>query len=293
MEYLEILPEEIFSHHVESYWQLSIAPCSNDTPIELLLPTCTFNIILTNQPCAVKTMKSASWTPLQPGGVFLGQTNSSIYIKSEKPLKVSGIRFKPHAFANIIRMPVFLLNNELTKLDKLFEIDKLSSSLIRKIIKSKKSVVIFSLLNDLMYALFKNSLPVDEVIRAQINYILDRRGAVKIGELLEKFKVSKVTLRKHFINKVGLTPKKVSQIWRMNHMLLMKEEFPENNLTTLCLNAGFYDQAHFIKDFRLLFGLAPRKFFRQNDELIKVTHQSISKRFTNQYDPRVGVGSGW
>jgi methylphosphotriester-DNA--protein-cysteine methyltransferase len=116
---------------------------------------------------------------------------------------------------------------------------------------------------------------------------MDRHGNLKISEILEEFSTSKVTLRKHFINKVGLTPKKVSQIWRMNRVLQLKEDYPSLNLTALCLDAGFYDQAHFIKDFRLSFGLAPKKLFSQNSNLIKIANLNISKRFSNQYDPRI------
>jgi len=286
MQYTEFLPDDIFSHHIESYWQMSIPPGNDNEPVELLLPTCTFNIIITDQPCFIRTKMNSTWICFQPGAAFFGQLSSCIHIKSEKPLSLSGIRFKPFAFANIIEFPIFKLNDDFIPINKLFTINKSTSSLIQKITKSTSSNIKVKLINKLMYTLLKKSFSIDETLRAQLNYIMDRKGSVKISELFEEFSISKVTLRKHFINKVGLTPKKVSQIWRMNYLLQLKEERPNENLTTHCLNAGFYDQAHFIKDFKLLFGLPPRKFFSKNTHLIKVANQNISKRFTNQYDPR-------
>ncbi|MFT6338183.1 MAG: AraC-like DNA-binding protein [Halioglobus sp.] len=287
MQYSEVLPDDVFTRHVESYWYVNSCFGTEESPIELLLPTCTFNIIITDQPCFVKLRVESEWIPLNPGAVFFGQRNSCIQIKSNKPLDLIGIRFKPFAFANIINTPVFQLNDDIIPLHKIFTIKPITSSLIESILITKEISKLTRLMDELMFDLFNQSLSIDEQLRAQLNYILDRKGIVKIRDIFEEFKVSKVTLHKNFINKVGLTPKKVSQIWRMNHLLQMKEEFPKENLTSLCLSAGFYDQAHFIKDFKLLFGVPPRKFFSQNSHLLKLSHLNISKRFTNQYDPRI------
>ncbi len=286
MQYTEIFPDDIFSHHVESYWHLSGFPEEKWSPAELLLPTCTFNIIFTDQPCFVKTKMNPKWIRLKPGATFFGQRNSCIQIKSDHSLNLCGIRFKPFAFAQIIDIPIFKLNDELTRFDQVFSLNWTTSSLIHQIIQTKDFSQRSELMNDLMSIVFKKTMSIDETLRAQLNYIMDRKGLVKISDIFEEFKISKVTLRKHFINKVGLTPKKVSQIWRMNYLFQMKEDCPKENLTTLCYKAGFYDQAHFIKDFKLLFGATPRQFFLQNTHLIKVAHQNISKRFSNQYDPR-------
>jgi AraC-like DNA-binding protein len=286
MHYSEVLPDDIFSNHIESYWNVPASFNNDGTPIELLLPTCTFNIIFTDKPCQIKMQPKADWEYLNPGATFFGQRHSCILLKADNALEITGVRFKPFAFANILNTPIFRFNDDFTPIESLFNIDASADKLIRAIAEEKSTSTKSQLINELMYVLFKDTLKVDETLRAQLNYIMDRKGAIKVSHLFEKFKVSKVTLRKHFINKVGLTPKKVSQIWRMNYLLQMKEENPSENLTTLALNAGFYDQAHFIKDFKLLFGIAPRKFFSQNTRLTKLAHQNISRRFTNQYDPR-------
>ena len=287
IQYSEVLPDNVFTHHIESYWYVNSCFGTEEFPVELLLPTCTFNIIITDQPCFVKLRTESEWMHLNPGAVFFGQRNSCIQIKSITPLDVSGVRFKPFAFANIINTPVFQMNDDIIPLHEIFTLKPITSSLIESILISNDIASRAKLLDELMYDLLYQSLSIDEKLRAQLNYILDRKGVVKIREVFEEFNVSRVTLHKNFINKVGLTPKKVSQIWRMNHLLQMKEEFPEQNLTRLCLSAGFYDQAHFIKDFKLLFGVPPRKFFSQNSHLLKLAHLNISRRFTNQYDPRV------
>lgn len=284
MHYLEVLPDDIFSNHIESYWHFTAPACSCDQPVEMLIPTCTFNIIFFENPCEVKT--NSSWNTISKGGSFFGQRNNCLLLKSASPIKLYGIRFKPFAFSHLINTPIYQLNDSFIALADLLESESASLSILSEINRPLSTTQKFSLLNDFMYVLFKTNLTVDEKLRAQLNYIMDRKGSLKINELFSEFGTSKVTLRKHFINKVGLTPKKVAKIWRMNHFLDMKAQKPTMSLTELCLEAGFYDQAHFIREFKQLFNIPPRAYFQQNMDSLRIAQVNISKRFSNQYDPR-------
>jgi len=286
MQYLEVLPDDIFSNHIESYWQVAFPLASIDQEVELLLPTCTFNVIFTDKPCLVRSRADSTWETFLPGGAFFGQRSKCITLRSSTAIKLYGIRFKPFAFSTINSVPKYQLNDEITKLEDIFELGKTSKSLIQDLQGEKLTSKKMELLNDLMYLFLKDSLSVDEKLRAQLNYIMDRKGSLKISDLFTEFSTSKVTLRKHFIEKVGLTPKKVSQIWRMNYLLQLQAESPTSSLTSLCLKAGFYDQAHFIKNFKQLFDVAPKKFFTQKNELLQLANHNISRRFGNLYDPK-------
>lgn len=286
MFFSEVLPDDIFSHHVESYWHINNINDKIDDSLELLLPTGTFNIIFFDQACFIKTKHNNNWKKQSPGTVFLGQRSTLINIKSDSELNLWGVRFKPFAFANIINAPLFLLNDEVHPMNSIFSINRQTQQLLDQITSTNSILYKKQLLDELMAILFKRSFSIDEKLRAQLNFIMDRRGNAKILELLSEFKISKVTLRNHFVTKMGLTPKKISQIWRMNHFFKLKEENPNRNLTYLSIEAGYYDQAHFIKDFKMWFGEAPKRFFKEKNFLIKVAHQNISKRFTNMYDPR-------
>ena len=104
MKYSENYPDSIFSHHVESYWQIQSTLNHSVKPLKLLLPTCTFNIIFIHSPCYIKNQKNSSWSLLPPGASFIGQASNCLYIKSYYPISLIGIRFKPFAFANIIKV---------------------------------------------------------------------------------------------------------------------------------------------------------------------------------------------
>lgn len=287
MKYTETYPDAIFSRHIESYWQIEKEVSHSDLPLELLLPTCTFNIIFTDQPYWIKSRSHSFWTLIKPGVSFIGQNSGCLIIKSDTPINIIGARFKPFAFANILNVPAIQLSESVVPLSKVIDCQLGNSFDIDHIFTEPFAEVRYQYLNEIMHTFLSSSMLVDETLRAQLNYIMDRHGNIKVNELLEKFQVSKVTLSKHFINKVGLKPKKVCQIWRMNRVLQLKDTLPKLNLTELSLKVGFYDQAHFIKDFKSMLGLSPKRFFTQNSDLVQVANLNISKRFSNQYDPRV------
>ena len=64
--------------------------------------------------------------------------------------------------------------------------------------------------------------------------------------------------------------KKLMRISRINHVYKLMIKNPEFNARELMFNGNYYDQAHFIKDFKELTGETPKQFFRQNSALSKI-----------------------
>ena len=172
MNYKESLPADIFSHHIESYWDVSTAEACLSSPLELFLPTCTFNIIFTDQIYFVKTKLNSNWKVLKPGPTFIGQTSTYLYIKSDKPIKVRGVRFKPFAFANILKTPIFKLNDDIVALDLLFDLKPSFKSLMNQMIQAKTELNKNQYTDELMYDLLKNTMSIDERLRAHLNLSL-------------------------------------------------------------------------------------------------------------------------
>ncbi|MEZ4935722.1 MAG: helix-turn-helix domain-containing protein [Saprospiraceae bacterium] len=286
MRYKEFEVSSHFSQHIECYWELELAPDELDSPFEALSPDCTFDIVFADTIFNMRGFSENVWKGINPGATFFGQKTSGVNFAVHKAIKIFGVRFKPFAFANLIKTPLFHLNDQVLPLEKLFDLNVNDQQLIHKIITAKEVKEKIGLTETLFNNLFKNSFSIDQNLRAQLNYILDRKGDLKVKELFPVFGVSKATLHKHFIHKIGLSPKKISCIWRINYFLQLQNKYPNYNLTELSLEAGFYDQAHFIKTFKAYFGSCPLRFFKRENQLIKISQTTINKRFSNQYDPR-------
>jgi AraC-like DNA-binding protein len=195
-----------------------------------------------------------------------------------------GIRFKPFAFANLVAFSP-QINNKTLPLNQLFELKKEEQALIQDILGSESFDQKVQHCEKLVLQILGDNLDVDQMFRAQLNYILDRKGLIEVRELFSEFGISKVTLRKHFLEKMGLSPKIVSRIWRLNHFLELKRASDCDSLTYLALESGYYDQAHFIREFKSFFHDSPKRFFKQESKLLSISQDIIANRFSNHYDP--------
>lgn len=89
------------------------------------------------------------------------------------------------------------------------------------------------------------------------------KGDMRLSEMSEFTGCSISGLRTLFAREVGMSPKEYAKIVRFNHVALSMERNRSSSLTEIAYAMGYYDQAHFIKDFRSITGLAPKEFRRQ------------------------------
>jgi AraC-like DNA-binding protein len=63
-----------------------------------------------------------------------------------------------------------------------------------------------------------------------------------------------------FDRSVGLKPKAYQRVRRLRRAFLLIDTPPRPSWTTIAHRSGYYDQAHFINDFRLLTGVSPSEY---------------------------------
>ena len=100
----------------------------------------------------------------------------------------------------------------------------------------------------------------DKLIVEAVKLIYQSNGTIRIKELNEKLFISQSPFEKRFRKVVGTTAKKFASIVRFNSVLDNMSE--TKSLTEICYENNFFDQAHFIKDFKQFTGDTPEKFKR-------------------------------
>jgi AraC-like DNA-binding protein len=101
----------------------------------------------------------------------------------------------------------------------------------------------------------------DKLVLAALALIHKNKGNIRIKELCEQLHTSQSPLEKRFRAAVGASPKKFTSIVRLKHVLV---QFSASaSLTELGYEAGFYDQAHFIREFKAFTGDTPEEFFKK------------------------------
>jgi AraC-like DNA-binding protein len=100
----------------------------------------------------------------------------------------------------------------------------------------------------------------DALIDNAIHSIRQHGGIIKIKDLANSLYISQDAFEKRFRTMVGSTPKQYASIVRLRHLITSYPSY--SSLTDASYEAGYFDQSHFIKDFRLFTGQSPRDFFK-------------------------------
>lgn len=100
----------------------------------------------------------------------------------------------------------------------------------------------------------------DKLIVEAIKLIYQTNGTIRIKELNERLSISQSPFEKRFRKVVGTTAKKFASIIRFNTVLDHLNS--SKTLTEICYENNFFDQAHFIKDFKQFTGDTPENFKR-------------------------------
>ncbi len=113
--------------------------------------------------------------------------------------------------------------------------------------------------------------------------IIRAKGQTSIDSLIRNIGISGRQLERKFNRLVGLTPKTFSRILRFQNVLNLLNRNHFQVLTTLGLECGFYDQAHFIHEFKEFTGQSPTAYFSKEHKM--TAFFTSSDRMSDFYNP--------
>ncbi len=101
----------------------------------------------------------------------------------------------------------------------------------------------------------------DPVVTAAVNTILDAAGKIRAAEVASQCGLGVRQLQRRFREDVGLTLKEFARIRRLRTAVIrLLLEDAENH--DVFFNSGYFDQAHFNRDFSMVVGTNPSVFRR-------------------------------
>ncbi|MFD0672926.1 DUF6597 domain-containing transcriptional factor [Cohnella sp. GCM10027633] len=101
-----------------------------------------------------------------------------------------------------------------------------------------------------------------ELIRRIVQDAIDDRGMTKVEQISDRFGIGPRTLQRLFGRYVGVSPKWVIQRYRLQEAAKLLEEGGRIDGSALSQELGFYDQAHFIKQFKAIIGVTPDAYMK-------------------------------
>ncbi len=82
-------------------------------------------------------------------------------------------------------------------------------------------------------------------------------GSIAVSKLSTGVGLSQRQLSRRFQQHVGLSPKEYLRVFRFINSLQHLKKYPHISLTEVACQSGYYDQAHFIRDYKAYTGHSP------------------------------------
>ncbi|MEO8359629.1 MAG: helix-turn-helix domain-containing protein, partial [Vicinamibacteria bacterium] len=99
------------------------------------------------------------------------------------------------------------------------------------------------------------------------NDLAGSSGAVELTALADVLHLSARQFRRRFEFAVGLPPKRFSRLIRFQRVFEQKREGDARAWSQVALDCGYYDQAHFNRDFKAFTGVRPKDIVKDADPL--------------------------
>ncbi|MCB0805191.1 MAG: AraC family transcriptional regulator [Bacteroidales bacterium] len=186
-----------------------------------------------------------------------GLHNQSFYIKpKQQNAQVISVKFKPDCAKYFIPDRLNLFKNKIVNLDdvipgkKKHQIENLTAN-----IETQERL---DRIESFLMEIFRENN--SSQINRAVYEIYHQKGFVTIETLAGKVCLSPQQFRKRFNEEVGLSPREYARIVRINHVLSLLRNKTASTLTQLTYQLGYFDQAHFIRDFKAVMGDSPKHF---------------------------------
>jgi AraC-like DNA-binding protein len=170
------------------------------------------------------------------------------------------VSFKDTGISAFLKEPLHELFEQSTSANNFFPAQEISV-IEERLASAQNNATRIALVDDFMLTklLYRKG---DALVSEAIARIYANSGLVKIHDLANGLAISRDALEKKFRRATGATPKQFSSIIRMRTVISNKST--ASSFLDMALENGFYDQAHFNKEFRLFTGQTPTEFFRSD-----------------------------
>ncbi len=246
ISYLEIQPHPEIEDFVYCFWQLKT---------HVTLPT-PYEYRVVSDGCI-----DIFFTPRHPTESFImGFSQKFVQFPIGTAFEYIGIRFLPAAFPLLFGVDAKTLSNQSQALDHILPS---FAEWIRTAIRPTDSFEnITALLNKKIIGYLQNrEIQYDTRFLAALHLILKKKGHLDTEKYLDTG-LSPRQLRRVFNFYIGTTAKSFSNVVRFQHILHATPSQQSLTENKLYLAIGFFDQAHFIKNFKTFYGVTPSEAFR-------------------------------
>jgi AraC-like DNA-binding protein len=192
---------------------------------------------------------------VQPRSILIGRQFSRIHLNLKPNTLCLKVGFQPSGLYRLLGMPLneyeidgapdsrYALDKEIVFINEQLQLaasyDQMVSIIQTFFLKKVKQL--------------GPALPVDTVLST----IVKKGGLMTVENMANAANIGFRQLERQFQQRIGMTPKFFARLSRFTKAWTMKEGNPTMSWTNIAYQCGYFDQMHFIRDFKEFAGVLP------------------------------------
>ena len=261
MLYRTHIPRQPLGAFVEQFWY-----CEGYEPShakERVLPDGSLQIVISlrHDTIPIYGGKNHEEVGRLPGCLVSGPRSRFEIIGTAELKAMAGVHFKPGGAVPFLGVPA----GELTDLDVALESlwGPAANELRERVLDAGSAEEIFRVLETLLLSRAASRLALNPTVISALREFHRVPQTRTISDVAEQSGWSQKRFIELFRDAVGLTPKRFCRVRRFREALQRAANGRPVDWTDVALSCGYFDQSHFVHDFRAFAGLSPSAYLEQ------------------------------
>lgn len=251
MSYRMVAPPPALRQCVDFFWSLE-GHADEGSPS-------TFTVMPNGQPGLIFQQRPDAFTGFDgkclPQLFVFGQATSLGHLRATGSYRQVGVSFQPSALRSVLGLSAIEMTDRNIRVTDIFSV-----RLPEQLLECQTEAEQFSCLSNFLLRLLR----ADDHETDQVNFAVTAlKEGKKLSFIQQQLGISERSLERLFLNHVGMTPMLYGRISRFQRALAFLRQGKYRSLTDVAYLLGFFDQSHFIRDFRWFSGVSPRVYLQK------------------------------
>jgi len=275
VEYFSKSPGKPIGDFVERFWQISDSPLHRQ---ERIVPSGTLELVvnLCEDEFRIYDPEHPEMCQQYSGAIVSGAYQRAFVIDAKQHESVVGIHFKPGGAFPFLRPGPEELTDRHVDLESLW--GNVAAELRERLCEAPGPAERFQLFEEALTARLTRPKESHYAVRFGLSVLTGSDANLKIREIANRVGLSQRRFIQVFTKEVGLTPKLFYRLKRFQRAFASLRRIQAPDWTELAFECGYFDQSHFINDFRGFSGLRPSECISQSGPRVMENHVAVLAR---------------
>jgi AraC-like DNA-binding protein len=261
MEYRSYSPRPSLSAYVRNFWTLE-GTASPTQPFVYRTMADGCAELIFHYEGLFDDFEQDTWSASFRSGIH-GPAGASRLFRVQTSFRILGAYLYPFTIMALTGMPAIELCDELPDAESLWGSGgRLLEECIAEATGIEEQI---NLASEFLESKLSAAKGPDRRLTQLVSSIIHHPGSYSVPTLATDAGMSVRHLERQFARYVGFSPKRFMRINRFQQVLKLYPG-PNRNLVDIAYECGYYDQAHFIHDFKKFAGIHPSSYFKHNTD---------------------------